>query len=126
MNIIIKKIMKLLNKKKNIINEIMDWLNAYKIESEVLIFESNTLSPERTVFNLYIKNGDGFGYRIKFYKNYVYVDASEEDGFIQFYEAEPMILDLLNLLVERNLEMDPNNVIETLDEIRQNIILRLL
>jgi len=108
-----------------LINDTMDWLNTNKDKMDVVEFQSSAY--ENSIRFIVTRRGASWEkvFDIRFLKDSVFIDPKSASYNI-YYKDEPMVLDLLNLLVEINLESVPNNIISGLRKIRQNIVLRLL
>jgi len=104
----------------SIIKEAINWMETNKDDICVVYIYPN--SDGMIKFSVIYREKLIRQFIFSFYEDQVFVDPSG----LSYYKDDPLALDLLNLLIEKNLEDIPNNIILFVDEIRQNIVLRTI
>jgi len=104
-----------------IVNDTMDYINTNKDNIYVICPHLNTKQWSR--FEVCWKGGMEKIFDINFYEEHVFISPKGA----AYYNEEPMVLDLINLLVERKLKTKTDEEDDLAVKItRQNIILRTL
>jgi len=107
--------------KPNIVKDLIDWINTNK--DFINIYRNIPFVPDGIRFNILLKNDEDSVYQLHFYKEHIYTHYREIYNKIR-YKDNPLILDLLNLMVEVA-DPDPDYDI-IINQLISNIVLRLL